>query len=297
MPARRALLIGSLGLAGLIGAGVGAAALAANGVIPGKGVVDNELGFCDAPVPPVHAAAGPIVSGSFASTYRRTNVAYKIAYPPGFTAGAKLPVCLMLHGYAATEADALDAGHYPEYLASAVAAGTPPFALAAAAGGNGYWHPHPDEDSLGMLLHEFLPLLGTRGLSVDHPAVSGYSMGGYGALMCGLAAPGRFVAITANAPAFWRSYTESQKVNPGAFSSAAEWGTYGNMVDRAAEIGKLPAHILIGASDPFEPAVAELRDKLPDPSIVHIAKGCHDGRFWDSQAPTVINTIGLALRK
>ncbi len=201
----------------------------------------------------------------------------------------------MLHGFAANETDALTAGHYPEYLAAAVAAGTAPFALASAAGGNGYWHPHPDDDPLGMLINEFLPLLGAHGLSVERPAVSGYSMGGYGALMCGLTAPDRFVAAMANAPAFWRSYGEAQHVNPGAFSSAAEWARYGDLLKRAADFRGLPVQIYIGASDPFEPAVSALRNALPDPGVVHIAKGCHDGRFWDSQAPTLLATVGEKL--
>jgi S-formylglutathione hydrolase FrmB len=292
---RRTLLIGAAGLVGLAGAGVGAVALAANGVIPGKAAVDRELGFCDVDVLPVHATPGPIIAGTFASTYRRTDVAYKIAYPPGFTAGAKLPVCLMLHGYAATENDALSAGHYPEYLAAAVADGVPPFALAAAAGGNGYWHPHPDDDPLGMLINEFLPLLGAHGLSVERPAVSGYSMGGYGALMCGLTKPDRFVAVTANAPAFWRSYDEAQRVNPGAFGSAAEWDRYGDLLNRAGDFRGLPVQIFIGSSDPFEPAVSALRDRLPDPSVVHIAKGCHDEVFWAAQAPTIMKNVGELL--
>ena len=289
------MLVSGLGLVGLAAAGSGVVALAANGVIPGKGIVDQQLGFCDVPFPPVRTAAGPIVSGSFASTYRRATVNFKIAYPPGYGSGSKLPVSLVLHGYAADESAALSAGNYPANLAAAVAAGAPPFALAAVAGGNGYWHPHPSDDPLGMIFHEFLPLLGTKGLAVDRPAVLGYSMGAYGALMCGLTQPDRFTAVVANAPAFWHSFDEAQRVNPGAFSSAAEWSTYGNVLARATDVGALPAHIYVGQSDSFEPIVAALRDKMPDPSAVHISKGCHDGTFWQAHAPEQLRIIGAAL--
>ncbi len=289
------VLVGGLGLVGLAAAGSGAVALAAGGVIPGKGVVDQQLGFCSVPVPSVRAAAGPIVSGSFASTYRRATVNFKIAYPPGYAPGSKLPVSLVLHGYAADESAALSAGNYPANLAAAVAAGTPPFALAAVGGGNGYWHPHPADDPLGMIFHEFLPLLGTKGLDVDRPAVLGYSMGGYGALMCGLTQPDRFAAVVANAPAFWHSFDEAQRVNPGAFSSSAEWSAYGDVLARAGDVGRLPAHIYVGRSDSFEPIVATLRDKLPDRSIVHISKGCHDGTFWQAHAPEQLRLIGSRL--
>jgi S-formylglutathione hydrolase FrmB len=292
---RRTLLLGAAGVVALAGTAAAATALAANGVIPGQSAVDHALGYCDADVPPVGAAAGPIVDGSFASTYRRREVAYRIAYPPGFSIGARLPVCLMLHGFAATETDALAAGDYPRYLAAAVAAGVPPFALAAPAGGNGYWHPHPDDDPLGMVIDEFLPLLGAHGLGIGRVAVSGYSMGGFGALMCALAAPERFVAVAANAPAFWRSYDEANHVNPGAFGSAAEWSTYGDLLRRADDFRGLPVRIFVGSSDPFEPAISALRDRLPDPGIVTIAKGCHDERFWESQAPTIMRLVGHGL--
>ncbi len=178
--------------------------------MPGKSAVDEQLGYCDVAVPPARHPAGAITRDSFASARRRRTVEYAIAYPPGVPAGTGLPVCLVLHGYGADALGALAAGNYPGYLADAVAAGTPPFALAAASGGNGYWHPHPDDDPLGMLLYEFLPLLAQHRLHVDRPAVLGYSMGGFGALLCGLAAPGRFASIIASSPAFWRSYDEAR---------------------------------------------------------------------------------------
>jgi S-formylglutathione hydrolase FrmB len=293
MVSRRAVVTGSLGAAVVLGAG--AVALAANGVIPGRARVDEELGFCTVDPPSVHAAPGPIIAGGFTSAYRRTDVRYKIAYPPGSSPGARLPVALVLHGYGGNADSALDAGNYPAYLAAAVIAGATPFALGAVDGGNGYWHPHPADDPLGMLIHEFLPLLGTHGLSVDRPAVTGISMGGYGALLCGLTQRERFVAVIGNSPAFWHSYAEARHVNPGAFTSASEWSAYGDMLARAGDFRGLPVQIFIGSSDPFQPIVATLRDRLPDRSIVHITKGCHDGRFWQAHAPQVIGTLAGAL--
>ena len=298
MLSRRAVIIGSLGAAALVGAGAGAVALAADGVIPGQARVDEDLGFCSVDPPPVHLPPGPTVNGSFASTYRRTSVGYTIAYPPGHSPGTRLPVALLLHGYGEVSTTVLSAGNYPGYLAAAVAAGAAPFAFAAPDGGNGYWHPHPDDDPLGMLIHEFLPLLGAHGLAVERPAVAGYLDG---RLRCaavpGSTLPDRFVAVVANSPAFWSSYAEAQHVNPGAFSSPAEWSTYGNLLERAAPIGKLPAQIFIGSSDPFEPIVTKLRGRLSDPSAVHVSKGCHDGRFWQAHAADTIKILGTALNR
>ena len=80
------------------------------------------------------------------------------------TPGAKLPVCLVLHGFAANETDALERRPLPGLPGGGGGRGYAPFALASVAGGNGYWHPHPDDDPLGMLIDEFLPLLGAHGL-------------------------------------------------------------------------------------------------------------------------------------
>jgi S-formylglutathione hydrolase FrmB len=296
MPTRRQVLFGAAATATAVaGAGVGLIQLAEAGVVPGKSAVDQHLGYCDVSVPPARRPAGPMTTASFASIRRRTTVTYTVAYPPGAAVGAPLPVCLVLHGYGADANQAWSAGDYPAYLAEAVGAGTPGFALAAASGGNGYWHPHPGDDPLGMLLDEFLPLLARHGLRVDRPAVLGYSMGGFGALLCGLAAPDRFASIVASSPAFWRSYDEARHVNPGAFGSEADWKRYGDLVSSAAAISRLPAQIYVGAADSFTPAIRALRDRLSDPDVVHIAKGCHDNSYWRSQAPAQLRLIGARL--
>lgn len=293
---RRRLLLGAAtALTAASAAGVGLIQLAEAGVIPGKSAIDRGLGYCDVPAPPPRHAAGPVVRATFASAARERAVDYALAYPPGHPPGSALPVCVLLHGFGTDGAGALATGAYPGHLADAVAAGGPAFALAAPTGGGGYWHPRPGDDPLRMVLDEFLPLLDAHGLRVDRPAVLGYSMGGFGALLCGLTAGGRFASVVANSPAFWRSYAEARHVNPGAFVSASDWDRYGDVLGRAPEIGRLPLRIAIGSSDSFAPAVKALRDRLPDPAVVTISKGCHDGTYWSSQAPTDLRLIGLAL--
>jgi pimeloyl-ACP methyl ester carboxylesterase len=200
----------------------------------------------------------------------------------------------MLHGYGGDGAGALGSGGYPDFLAGAVRDGGAPFALAGVDGGTGYWHPHAADDPLGMIFDEFLPLLATRGLDVTRPAVAGWSMGGYGALVCALTRPELFATVVATSPAVFRSYDDARRVNPGAFDSAAEWAAY-DVTARAAEFKGLPIHIAIGAADPFAPAVRRLRDRLPDPSRVSFGTGCHDGTFYAWAAPDQIHLIGTAL--
>jgi S-formylglutathione hydrolase FrmB len=298
-------LIGAAGLAAIGGAGV---ALVDADVLPGRSVLNNALGRCDAPAPPaaLRAAPGPTVTGSFHSARRGRDVGFAIGYPPGHGPGAKLPVCLLLHGYGGDGAGALGSGGYPDFLAGAVRDGGTPFALAGVDGGPGYWHPHAADDPLGMIFDEFLPLLASRGLDVTsgagpragaaRPAVAGWSMGGYGALVCALTRPELFAAVVATSPAVFRSYDDARRVNPGAFDSPAEWTAY-DVTARAAEFAGLPIHIAIGADDPFAPAVRRLRDRLPDPSRVTIGTGCHDGTFWTWAAPDQVRLIGAALAK
>jgi S-formylglutathione hydrolase FrmB len=293
---RRAALGALGGTAGLAALGAGGVALVDAEVLPGRSVLNNALGRCDPPAPPaaLRATPGQTVTGTFRSVRRRREVGFGIAYPPGYGPGARLPVCLALHGFGGSGAAALGSGGYPDFLAGAVRDGAIPFALAGVDGGPGYWHPHATDDPLGMLLDEFLPLLASRGLDVARPAVAGWSMGGYGALVCALTRPRLFAAVVATSPAIFRSYDDARRVNPGAYDSPQEWTAY-DVTARAAEFAGLPIHIAIGADDPFAPAVRRLRERLPDRSTVTIGTGCHDGAFWTWAAPAQVRLIASAL--
>lgn len=219
---------------------------------------------------------------------------FVISYPPGYADGADLPVCLALHGYGGDARAAIGAGDYPQFIAGAVRDGAAPFALAAPDGGNGYWHPHASDDPLGMLVDEFLPMLASRGLRTDRVAVAGWSMGGYGALLCGLTYREEFRLIVATSPAIFHSYADAHNVNPGAYDSSDEWARY-DVTARADRFAGLSVRIAIGAADPFAPAVRAFRDRLPDPGVVRIATGCHDHRFWTYAAPDQVRAISSAL--
>src|SRR5689334_17125090 len=127
---RRAIL----GLGGAVGGLVvlagGGVALVDAEVVPGKSRLNQALGRCDAKAPAtsLRAAASEPVGGSFTSKARHREVPYFISYPPGFAAGAKLPVCLALHGFGSDARAAIGAGDYPQFIAGAVKAGAAPFA-------------------------------------------------------------------------------------------------------------------------------------------------------------------------
>jgi S-formylglutathione hydrolase FrmB len=294
---RRKLIFGSVGALGVAAVG-GWAALADARVVPGRSLIDHALGRCDLPNAPLDPDPGPLVDGVFSSARRGREVRYTIAYPPGAADGADLPVCLLLHGYAANERTSFDGVGYHRMLAGAVRAGAAPFALASVAGGDGYWHPHPGDDPLGMLLDEFPDVLAGHGLRAgraDRIAVLGWSMGGFGTLVSYLTAPERFVAAVANAPAFWRSYPEARAVNQGAFDSDEQWRQWGDLLARADRLTGPALRIEVGESDPFAPAIEDLRGRLPEPAAVRISTGCHDNAFWRHAAPTQLRFIADAL--
>jgi pimeloyl-ACP methyl ester carboxylesterase len=277
-------ILGALGLGSL-----GGLALVDRGVLPGQGRLNRALGRCDVTVPPADATPGPAVPGVFESVRRRRSVNFMIAYPPNAGQGDRLPVCLVLHGYGGGAWDAINGGRYDRHLAGL------PFVLAAMDGGPGYWHAHASDDPLGALLDEFVPLLGSQyGLAVDRYAVLGWSMGGYGALLAAISRPSRVAAAVASSPAIWRSYAEAHRVNRGAFDSAAEWARY-DLIGRADEFRGLRVRVDCGDHDSFTPGVREFQDRLPDPSVVHLAKGCHDDHFWQHVAPAQLRFVGDAL--
>jgi S-formylglutathione hydrolase FrmB len=300
---RRSVILGSavLGTA----AGVGGWGLLANArLVPGRSTVDNLLGRCDVPGdPPPEAEPGILVKASFYSTHRARSVGYALAYPPGAKAGARLPVCLVLHGFGDDFRSPFDGLHYHRLLAAAVPSGVPPFVLASIDGGQAWWHPRSSgpapgsasaaDDPLAMLLSDFPPVLAQHGLPSTTLAVLGYSMGGYGAMLLAAQAPKRFVAVAASSPALWLSYDDAHGANPGAFDSADDWRRWGDPHTFLGNLRGVPLRIDCGESDSFAPAISKIQ--FPDPASVHISQGCHEYAYWRSAAPAQLRFLGEAL--
>jgi dienelactone hydrolase len=290
---RRALITGALLGAG---GGLGLWGLLADArLVPGRSVVDSLFGRCDIVSQPPEADPGPILTASFFSTHRKRTVHYRLAYPPNVPTSAALPVCVFLHGTGGDAGD-LEKYGFHRMLAGAVAAGVPPFVLAAVDGGDRYWHPRADgDDPLHMVLDHFPVVLQQHGLRTDRLAALGLSMGGYGALLAVTEAPSRFVAVAASAPAIWFSFNEARRANAGAFDSDDDWHAWGDLRSRSQKLTGHAVRIDCGEADPFEPNVRTLQDHLPNTAAVVFAKGCHDGPFFRSVAPDQLKLLGEAL--
>jgi pimeloyl-ACP methyl ester carboxylesterase len=270
---RQALAAGALGTVAALAGGAG---LVQAGVLPGRYRVGRLLGACDVGgPPPTTAAPGPLRLASFPSQRRGRAVGYGIAWPPGSGPGRRLPVVLLLHAAAGTERTPFDRLRLHHHLAQAVAAGGPPFALASADGAGSGWRPTAGDDPLGMVVDELLPLLSGLGLGTGPGGLGmlGWSAGGAAALRLAEADPGRLAALAVASPAVTRDGAE---------------------VAAAGRLGGLAVRADCGANDPFADGARALAAALPTAQVT-VARGCHDGAFWQQVAPAQLRFLAGAL--
>lgn len=231
-----------------------------------------------APPAPQAPPAPTLSSGSFLSAQRRGAVTnWIIARPPGQTTPLR-PV-ILLHGKGSNAHTVMSMGA-EQFLADAVRAGVPPFAIAAVDGGDGYWHRRDSGDDAGsMVLDEFIPLLGEQGLDTSRVAFMGWSMGGYGAMLLGSRlGAGRTAAICAVSPALW---TSPGAAAPGAFDGSADYEA--NSVWGLAALNGIPLRIDCGDDDPFAAATQQFIAQLPAPPAGGFSPGGHNSSYWSSQ--------------
>jgi enterochelin esterase-like enzyme len=276
------------GLATVVGGGALAFELVDQGVLPGKTLLDTIDGACDAPMPAVtYGDPGPQRSGSFHSRARGRVVGYTISYPAGHGPGSRLPLILALHANHGDHTHAFSGGTPAHALAMRVG-GTSlrPAAIAAADGGNGYWHRHGRDDPMRMLIEEFVPLCRAAGLGRRPHSIgaTGISMGGYGALLLAERHPEAITAVSAISPAVWTGYAQARGANAYAFTSARDFATH-DVITGAARLRRVAVRVAAGTGDPFYPGVRALARALPTGATTHFSSGCHTSPFFDSQEP------------
>ncbi|MGN6331233.1 MAG: alpha/beta hydrolase-fold protein [Motilibacteraceae bacterium] len=292
MLSRRGLLVGACAV---VAAGVAGGVGVEEGVLPGRLTVVKALGGCDVDAPVPDAAPGPLERATFRSARRGRDVEWTLALPPGHPAEA-LPVALVLHGRGDDDRTAFDVLGLHRFLAAHAAAGGPPFALAAASGGQGYWHPRADgDDPLGMLVDELLPRLRRRGLRTERIGVLGWSMGGYGALLLARqsgrdALGGRqVVAAAAASPALFRSAADTVA---GAFDDAADFARWGDLTHRPEVPAGTALMVACGTDDPFAEATRAYRAAVTPEPAGGLGRGCHTAGYWRSQAAAQLAFLG-----
>jgi len=126
-----------------------------------------------------------------------------------------------------------------------------------------------------MVVDELLRLLSGLGLRTGPGSlgVLGWSAGGAAALRLAEADPGRVAALAAASPAVTGSGAE---------------------VAAAGRLGGVAVRVDCGANDPFADGARALAAALPIAQVA-VAKGCHDGAFWQRVAPAQLRFLAGAL--
>lgn len=268
----------------------------ATAVIGGSIALDEVLHKPPKPHDPLPALptakAGPLLTGSFVSA-RRGNVAtgYAVAFPPGEHPNP-LPVLVALHAAAGSYSSAFTDLHLQTYLAAAVGAGTPPFAIASVDGGAGdYWHKRKDTDPAGMVVEEFLPLLAGLGLDTGRPAFLGWAMGGYGALYLATLLRGRTASAGALSPAIWQHYAQAAS---GAFDGAADFAA-NSIFDRLPLLAGIPLRVDCADQDPYLAGTRALRAAVRPTPAGGIERGYGDVGYWLREVPAHLAFAGSRL--
>jgi S-formylglutathione hydrolase FrmB len=295
---RRVLTLGLGGAVALAAAGVVGVELVSHGVLPGQQELDRLDGACSVDAPALRfSTLGATRNGSFFSQARHRHVGYTIAWPSGHGPGDALPLVVMLHGFGANHTNALT-GMSPAQAVALHVGGRPlpPIAMVTVDGGGGYWHPHPGDDPMAMIVSELVPMCQQRNLGNGPKGIGtmGISMGGYGALILAEKYPDTFAAVAAIGPAVWTSYAQAQDANPGAYTSAADFAAY-DAVTHASALKGTAVRVTSATNDPFHPGVVALATELPGNAIVDFSQGCHTGAFFTAQEPPSLEFLAAHL--
>lgn len=282
----------------LVGGGATTVELISHGVLPGKLELDQLDGACSVSHAPFDfATLGPAISGTFYSRFRRRDVGYTLAFPPGHAPGIGLPLVVTLHAFGANHTNAL-AGMSPQQAVAMRINGSrlPPMAMVTVDGGGGYWNPHPGDDPMSMVMNELIPLCQDHGPGRPPYGIGtmGISMGGYGALLLGEKFPDTIKAVAAISPAVWTSYDQARSANGGAYATAADFAAC-DVVTHASSLAETPVRVASGVDDPFHPGVQALASALGGSAIVDISGGCHTDPFFVSQEPPSLAFLGAHL--
>ncbi|MEU3272065.1 alpha/beta hydrolase-fold protein [Saccharomonospora sp. NPDC006951] len=206
-----------------------------------------------------------------------------------------LPMSLLLHGLHGSARTAGATGLLRRLSSEVTGKQVRPYGFVAVDGGDSYWHQHnPGDDPMAMLLEEIPVWLRERGLggSDGRPfAVTGTSMGGFGALLYGRRRKERrqpVRAIGAISPALITSWREMRKRN--AFDDQADWASMDPLRHITATAG-IPTAVWCGTGDAFIPGVREFI-KRAKPEIAYTAPGGHNDEFFRTAVPGLIGFLG-----
>jgi S-formylglutathione hydrolase FrmB len=222
-----------------------------------------------------------------AARHREVTLAF---YLPTGANPRGLPMSILLHGLHG-DARHASVGDLAEVLTSAVAKGSvPAFGFVAVDGGDNYWHEYmPGDDPMAMLLDEIPQWLKERGYGEPF-AVTGVSMGGFGALLYARRRAERgdpIAAAAAISPGLITTWPEMAKRH--AFKDEAEWASL-DPLRHLESTGPTALGVWIGDRDRFiEGTRRFMRDVRPE--VATVKPGGHDDGFYRKVTPDVVQFL------
>ncbi len=155
-------------------------------------------------------------------------------------------------------------------------------AVAAVDGGTTYWHARADGTDAGtMVLEDLLPAFEQAGAPTDRIGLTGFSMGGYGALLLATRLPPeRVLGVAAVSAAL---FFDAHEAAPGAFDDADDFARH-DIFDRVDALRELPVWLACGDDDTFAATNQSLAKQLPD-ATTRFDAGGHDRAYLEAHWP------------
>lgn len=157
-------------------------------------------------------------------------------------------------------------------------------AIAAVDGAGTYWHERADGTDTGsMVLEDLLPVLEQAGAPVERVGFTGFSMGGYGALLLATRLPTeRVLGVAAVSSAL---FLDAAETAPGAFDDADDFARHDVLADPAVTaLRALPIWLACGEEDTFAEPNHALAARLPDAETT-FGPGGHDRAYLEAHWP------------
>ncbi|MFN2617601.1 MAG: alpha/beta hydrolase [Thermoleophilaceae bacterium] len=203
-----------------------------------------------------------------------------VVVPPGDGPRGR-PLLVFLHGRGGDEDSNLDDEMFSALRSLGANA---PVVLFPSGSEHSYWHDRRDGAWGRYVTAEAIPQAQKR-FHTDprRVAISGMSMGGFGAYDLALRASRRYCAVGGHSPALWRTAGETA---PGAFDDAQDFARNDVIATARSQPRRLagrPLWLDAGLSDPFDPgdrAFVEALRAAGVPIEVHRWPGGHDRSYW-----------------
>jgi enterochelin esterase-like enzyme len=250
----------------------------------------------------VVAAAGTITTEEFESETLGRTWAYNIYLPSGYeSSNLEYPVIYLLHGSGGNETSWDEGINVIDQL---IEAGEMPPAIAVAPASGRSWWVDTLEPFETATIQDLIFEIDSKYRTIkarEGRAISGYSMGGYGALRYALAYPEVFGAATVLSPALYDDQPppDSSARSTGAFGDPYDpdlWTrlNYPATLEAYSATGlQVPVFIAVGDDDWNEPAGWEfnveyqavrlyqrLNKEAGSPAELRVVDGGHDWELW-----------------